>query len=826
MNRLCICFLFCFALAFSSYGKDKKEEIDSLKLVIDTTSIDTLRLKALTSLTWRYMFNQTDSALLFAKDAIALGAKTDNTLLLGKAINAQGTAFGVKGLLDSSKFYFEKANQLAIANDHTWLIAVSFNNIGLINNYDAKPDSAIFYYKKALTNYKKLKKVGEEVGDVNNNIGLIYQKKGDYNNAILHFKEAIHTYDSLKTKSLTIANPLLNLGITYKQKGDYKKAMDSYLKARKFLEKDNAESVIYANVLNGIGALYNGQKDYDKALEFFLGSVAIYQSIGNKSVTHASTLNNIGSIYRIKGKNQQALEHFVMALNMQEEMGESTSGMPVSLKNIGILKEAEGKLDSAIIYFERALALEIQSDDSKGIIETKNELGLAYLDQGELNKALAYCKASLSLAEKIGLIEGIQNSCECLSSVYEKKKNTAEAYKYYKKYVLYRDSLYNQENTKAITQKAMQYEFQRVQYKDSLKRAEQAQRLALEQKQKDLEKEAEIQRQRVYTVAGGVGFVLMLGLAFVLFRGYKNKQRANEIISAQKAEVESQKDAVEQQKSIIEEKNQEIVDSINYAKRIQNTILPSTDEIKKWLPESFVMFEPKDIVSGDFYFCDEKDGYIFFAAVDCTGHGVPGALVSVVGYNGLNRAIHEYGLTKPSAILDKLNEIVKDTFSHTNDNIKDGMDLTICRLDLKNNELQFAGANNPLYLVREKADESLAKLSDRILELEDSEAVLYEIKADKQPIGSYEYSKPFNNQSIQLQSKDTIYVFSDGFADQFGGEKGKKYMYKPFKRLLLSLFNAQMKNQKKSLDYAFSEWKGALEQIDDVCVLECGFELI
>jgi serine phosphatase RsbU (regulator of sigma subunit) len=365
----------------------------------------------------------------------------------------------------------------------------------------------------------------------------------------------------------------------------------------------------------------------------------------------------------------------------------------------------------------------------------------------------------------------------------------------------------------------MQYEFQRIQYKDSLKRAEQAKRLALEQKQKDLEKEAEIERQRVYTVAGGVGFMLMLGLAFVLFRGYKNKQKANEIIFAQKEEVELQKELAEQQKSIVEEKNHEIVDSINYAKRIQNTILPSNEQIKKLLPDSFVIFKPKDIVSGDFYWCDEKDDYVFFSAVDCTGHGVPGALVSVVGHNGLNRAIHEYGLTEPAEILNKLNEIVKQTFSHTSDSIKDGMDLALCRLDKKKMELQYAGANNPLYIIRQSKDPTLENLSDRLMELENQDAVLYEIKADKQPIGSYEYSKPFTNQVIKLSQNDTIYVFSDGFADQFGGMKGKKFMYKPFKRLLLTLFGAKMDQQKIDLDHAFNEWKGEMEQIDDVCIM-------
>ncbi|MBD3635980.1 MAG: SpoIIE family protein phosphatase [Crocinitomicaceae bacterium] len=280
-------------------------------------------------------------------------------------------------------------------------------------------------------------------------------------------------------------------------------------------------------------------------------------------------------------------------------------------------------------------------------------------------------------------------------------------------------------------------------------------------------------------------------------------------VAERTAKIEDQKEELAKQNNLLQERNQEITDSIVYAQRIQNAILPPDQFIKEHLPQSFVLYKPKDIVAGDFYWLEEKEGVILFAAADCTGHGVPGAMVSVICNNGLNRSVREYGLSDPGKILDKTREIVIQEFAKSKDEVKDGMDIALCALqpitstpsDSPSHSLKYAGAHNPLWIIRNGSDE------------------IEEIKADKQPIGKFDHSDPYNTHEVKLNKGDTVYVFSDGYADQFGGEKGKKYKAANFKKLLLSVCDKPVPEQSRIIDRAFEDWKGNLEQLDDVCVI-------
>lgn len=257
---------------------------------------------------------------------------------------------------------------------------------------------------------------------------------------------------------------------------------------------------------------------------------------------------------------------------------------------------------------------------------------------------------------------------------------------------------------------------------------------------------------------------------------------------------------IQHQKEVVEEKNREIVDSINYALRLQSAIIPPESKIKEKFHDSFVLFKPKDIVSGDFYWMDSRGSTITLAVADCTGHGVPGAMVSVVGANSLNRCIKEFGLRKPSSILDKLRELIIETFEMSNHEVKDGMDISLISIDLDKGKAQWAGAHNPLWILRENATE------------------IEEIKADKQPIGKFDHGKEFTNHEISLNKGDCIYMFTDGFADQFGGEKGKKLKASTMKELFIRLNQEPMSVQKEKINQTFEAWKNVLEQVDDVCV--------
>lgn len=301
-------------------------------------------------------------------------------------------------------------------------------------------------------------------------------------------------------------------------------------------------------------------------------------------------------------------------------------------------------------------------------------------------------------------------------------------------------------------------------------------------------------------------------------------ERTQEVV-AQKAEAEKQRDIAEHQKHLVEEKNVEILDSINYAKRLQNAILTPVKTIYDTFEESFILYLPKDIVAGDFYWTNlakfnKREKRNMIAAADCTGHGVPGAMVSVVCSNALDRSVKEFGLTKPSEVLDKTTDLVIETFEKSEDEVKDGMDISLCAFEKREDgvQLQYAGANNNLWIVSKRTSlEVNGETIEPVLEMEGTN--LFEVKATKQPVGKYLDRKPFENNEVELQKGDTVYMFTDGFADQFGGDKGKKYKYLPFKRFLVGMYDQDLQAQMTSLNDEFYRWKGEIEQIDDVCVI-------
>ena len=283
------------------------------------------------------------------------------------------------------------------------------------------------------------------------------------------------------------------------------------------------------------------------------------------------------------------------------------------------------------------------------------------------------------------------------------------------------------------------------------------------------------------------------------------------------------KNTILEQKLVIETRSQEIKDSILYAKRLQSAIMPTVESIEEVFDTAFVLYTPKDIVAGDFYWMDQVEDTILIAAADCTGHGVPGAMVSVVCTNGLNSAVRQHGLKSPAAILDKTREIVMSQFAKSGDNVKDGMDIALCAIE--NGILKFAGANNPLWIIRKLTHATTEQLEYKGNLIGEGH-ILIEIKGDKQPIGLSDHQIRFKETQLTLFPGDLIYLFTDGYADQFGGfstdiirSGGKKFKYSRLKQLLLDNCTETLPNQRRILSNTFDKWKGDLEQVDDVCFI-------
>jgi len=356
----------------------------------------------------------------------------------------------------------------------------------------------------------------------------------------------------------------------------------------------------------------------------------------------------------------------------------------------------------------------------------------------------------------------------------------------------------------------MNYEF------DKKQAAQQA-----EQDKKDAIAAADKKKQKIITTLVAIGLMLVMIFSGLLFSRFRITQR--------------QKVIIEKQKAIVEEKNKEVTDSITYAKRLQDAILPPLSLVAKTLPESFVLYKPKDIVAGDFYWLERTESAILIAAADCTGHGVPGAMVSVVCSNALNRTVKEFKITEPGKILDKTRELVLETFEKSESNVQDGMDISLASLTPSEGgiTLKWAGAFNPLLIIKPK-DKVLPNGEDL-----GGAGELIELPADKQPIGKTDKPLPFTTHEIKLQASlpskggfsglaeippsggrgAVLYLFTDGYADQFGGPKGKKFKYKALSEKLKMISEKSMAEQKQLLEQTFEGWKGDLEQVDDVLII-------
>jgi serine phosphatase RsbU (regulator of sigma subunit) len=446
--------------------------------------------------------------------------------------------------------------------------------------------------------------------------------------------------------------------------------------------------------------------------------------------------------------------------------------LAINFGNIGIVYAEQSDYSKALEYYFKALKMVEEIGDKSGLAINLGNIGNLYRITGKFNEAEQYLKKALALSDSLGTLDVTRDNESFLSQLYDTLGQYKLSLIHYKKYIAARDTIDNDEKRKQINSLANKYEWEKKE--------------AVMKEQQEKERALFLANQRrnkiiLYSVLSGLALVLVFSV--FIYRSLRITKK--------------QKHIIEEQKHVVEEKNKEITDSIRYAKRIQNAILPPDKVVKQHLKESFILYMPKDIVAGDFYWLETKNNTILFAAADCTGHGVPGAMVSVICNNGLNRSVREHGITEPGKILDKTREIVVAEFEKSEEDVKDGMDISLCALN--GNHLQWAGANNPLWIIRN--------------------GELIEYAPNKQPIGKVDNPTPFITHHIELQQGDKIYIFSDGYADQFGGEKGKKFKAANLKKLLLSIQNESMEQQKNILQQSFNQWKANLEQVDDVLVI-------
>jgi serine phosphatase RsbU (regulator of sigma subunit) len=680
---------------------------------------------------------------------------------------------------DSALYNVNAGIKIARQEHLETLLSQLLRTLGNIQN--AKGD-----YKKALSTYKQALKIDDSLEDktdackILNNIGVIEQNLGDFSNAYSYYTQAIALSTELNDKK-TMSECYNNIGILYRFQGNDPKAIEYNLMSLKIEEELN-EPYVIGNTLNNIGNIYEDEKERKEALGYYTQAADKYKKAKSKRGL-ASVYGNIGLVYSGMGDYDKALEYFTMELPMTQAIDDKRD-MSDCYNDIGSAFMNKNEFKMAFENYQKSLDICNATGDKEGVAVVLNNIGSLYYNEGKYPDALKVEEQALNIAKKIKSPAQLRDINGSLSKVYEKTKQTDKAFESYKAFIMLRDSLNNEETSRKIIKSQLSYQFDKEQQAQSL-----------EQEKKDAIAAADTRRQRTILIFV-IGF-LILALLFAVFMVNRFI-----VIRKQKKTIEEQKVEVENKNKIIEEKNKDITDSINYARDIQRALLPAVSEMKAIFPESFVLYMPKDIVSGDFYWMVEKDGRAFLMAADCTGHGVPGALMSMIGVSLFNEAVEKKDITQVGDILNEVRKGIIQTFRQKGESQhKDGMDAALCCIDLKTLTAEFAGAYNPLWLISPKGE-------------------MKEISADKQPVGIQDGQKPtFTTQALKLEKGDTLYLFTDGFADQFGGPNGKKFKYKQFQEKLISIVNLGMDKQKQELEKVFTDWKGSLEQVDDVLII-------
>ncbi|MDF1672980.1 MAG: SpoIIE family protein phosphatase [Vicingaceae bacterium] len=598
-------------------------------------------------------------------------------------------------------------------------------------------------------------------------LGTAYNFKGDYRASEKYFGIAISEAKkagNLELEFLATENYLqafLNLKSPVK-------GLETILELKSKAKKNKNKALLFkAYELENSLYLISGI-NFDERRMIADTLLKIAEELNDSFLVQRSYFQLAGTTY-----GEESISFYKKSLNYLDE--KNKFALSSLYNNISGRYRLVGDLDQALIYADSAYLVSIEAGRKVGIAAALYRKAEAYFFKNDFEKAVDYGLLALKAFQDAGVLRRQDICAKLICDSYKGMGKFEKALKYKEMHLMLKDSLKSRNELEDLKFVEQKFNFQLAQKRDSTD-------IALKMaKIESMNAVLENEKMKNYLLYGGVSVVLCF--AIFLFIGFQRKKRDNLIIA--------------EQKIVVEEKNKEITDSIQYAKRIQSAILPSSKVVKEYLKDSFILYLPKDIVAGDFYWMESKNDKILFAAADCTGHGVPGAMVSVVCNNGLNRSVREHGLTDPGQILDKTREIVLKEFEKSEDDVKDGMDIALCCLE--KNTLKYAGAHNPLWVIRD--------------------GELIETKANKQPIGQFDNPEPYKTHVIELQKGDNIYIFSDGYADQFGGEKGKKMKTANFKKLLLSIQKEPMEVQRTLINNAFEDWKGSLDQLDDVCVI-------
>ncbi len=656
----------------------------------------------------------------------------------------------------------------------------------------SNPQKSLENSREALELAKKLE-LPESIINAKHRIASVLINFGEYPEAWEIINKAIDISKKIGTKDL-LAGSWRQMGILYDMQGDITNALQYYHDALSLYEEIN-DIAGMAKCYNNIGVMNYELEKYEGAIKFYKRSLN-YAIKENNQRSISISYCNIGNAYEKLKEYDKALDYLEKASEIDKSIND-LEGMAATIHNIGLVYMRKGNLDKALTHFKQSLVICEELEDLYRIVTRHTAISELYNKKGEYQNAITHAKTGLEVSKKIESIGQQPMLLNQLIEAYRQTGNYYDAYRVQSRYINVKDSLFDIEKAKEVSKIQTIYQ--------------------VEQKQQELDKTKILAaKDRITRNAFVAAFVISIILIIFIVLAYRNKvitnrrineqntalEQAYDEIKSQKEEIFTQHEIVLKHKDFIENQKNNIESSIRYAERIQNALLPSDNLCKRVLGDHFVLFKPKEVVSGDFYWTTKIKNLAVFAVADCTGHGVPGAFMSMLGLSFLKEIVSKKEITSPDKILNTLRDYIIEALQQKGryGDQNEGMDIALCVLNTDNKKLQFAGAKNPLIIIKNNEK-------------------LQVIEPDKQPIAIHKKMKPFTGQQIQMQKGDAIYLASDGFQDQFGGPEHKRFMRRNFRKLLTKISVKPLNEQKQILLNTFAEWKGDNDQIDDITIL-------
>jgi len=700
---------------------------------------------------------------------------------------------------EAVKLYKQALKAYENQNDEKGKSSV-YNNMALTYYHMDKIDSAEIFYKKSYEISVENNDIANTVSTLSN-LGMLYDFQAKYSKAIEHYNLVIEISKE-NDNPRGYADGLANLGVVYSTLGDHSQALELFFVALPIFDSIQDYNYIIGTQIY-IGQEFLELENFDRALEHFNKSLEICKSIENRYYT-AQTLLSIAQVYNAKNDFTKAIEFFDKALIEYQEFSYSR-GIANCYDLIGKAYHKTGDYETALNYFFQALDFRLQLEDLKGAAKTYNSIAETYMQKAKLqeskimkrltfNQALVYSKKALEIQDEIKALPPLEKTYDILSKTYKELGDYTNSVKYFQLLLETKDTLFNIEKEKKIQEVQTIYEVEKKEQE------------IINQKIEIEKKGAVVKQQKTLNYSLLIGLVLIIVLLIFVIRNNYHRKKANRLLKEINLQISERNHEISLQSEQIVKQNKEITDSLKYAKKIQNAVLPPDDILNNLLPDHFVFFKPKHTVSGDFYWIKEINNKIILAVADCTGHGVPGGFMSMLGVALLNEIVRKTEITQANQALNELRNQLKDALRQTGKEgeAKDGINMGLCVIDKKDMKMQFAGAYNPLYHFR-NGDFKI-------------------VKGDRVPIGIYlEQNLPFTNHVIDIIAGDTFYLFTDGYPDQFGGENNRKLKLKSFKELLNNVHSKDLKEQKSLIKSHLYDWQGSNEQVDDVLVL--GFKI-